>query len=638
MMFRIRRAAAVFVTALVVMPGLVAAATAPAAATSAGGAATDSSRDLGRLMLVLDSSGSMKEAAGGGGSKIAAAKSALHRVVGDLPDDADVGLRVFGATVFSRRQKGACTDSQLVVQPGTGNRDELDRAVSSYKPFGETPIGYALRKAADDLGSEGTRSIVLVSDGEATCAPDPCVVARELAGQGIDLHIDVVGLDVSGKARAQLRCIAANGNGRYYDANSADEITQSISKVADRAVRPFQIEGTPIKGGDTSDAATPVRSGTWSDTVGPSGSATSERWYRYDRLLDRSTLLAGVSLLTGAGGIATNSIGIEVTTEDGDLCAASGSSAPVNAAALYGVGTFVGVDAQGSATNQACLTKPLLIKVDRAIGGSKTDSRFSLRLAEEPEVTNADTLPATLSISDATYQAPQISGPTESVTGGQSFGDATTITDGAYRGTIVPGETQVFKIKVGWGQQLAAKVLTPAATPALEKAGLSQNYASLQIFNPMGMIDPDQPTGSTGVGVGTNSLPESITGGTVPVRWKNRFATGASYLAGYYYLVYSADRDAQGDSAEMPYTLRVQVQGEESGAPTYADGQGVDVGNSPGAAPGKATAAKPSGSVAQPNGSDQGLATPLRLAAACGLGLVALACVAGAVLFFRSAQ
>lgn len=334
MMFRIRRAAAVFVTALVVMPGLVAAATAPAAATSAGGAATDSSRDLGRLMLVLDSSGSMKEAAGGGGSKIAAAKSALHRVVGDLPDDADVGLRVFGATVFSRRQKGACTDSQLVVQPGTGNRDELDRAVSSYKPFGETPIGYALRKAADDLGSEGTRSIVLVSDGEATCAPDPCVVARELAGQGIDLHIDVVGLDVSGKARAQLRCIAANGNGRYYDANSADEITQSISKVADRAVRPFQIEGTPIKGGDTSDAATPVRSGTWSDTVGPSGSATSERWYRYDRLLDRSTLLAGVSLLTGAGGIATNSIGIEVTTEDGDLCAASGSSAPVNAAAL----------------------------------------------------------------------------------------------------------------------------------------------------------------------------------------------------------------------------------------------------------------------------------------------------------------
>ena len=133
------------------------------------------------MQLVLDSSGSMSEPAAGGQSKIAAAKGALRTVVDGLPDEAQVGLRVYGATVFSRNDPGACTDSQEVVPPGTDNRDELRSAIASYKPYGETPIAHALQEAGKDLGSEGHRTIVLVSDGEATCPPSPCVVARQLA-------------------------------------------------------------------------------------------------------------------------------------------------------------------------------------------------------------------------------------------------------------------------------------------------------------------------------------------------------------------------------------------------------------------------------------------------------------------------
>ena len=165
------------------------------------------------MQLVLDSSGSMSEPAAGGQSKIAAAKGALRTVVDGLPDEAQVGLRVYGATVFSRNDPGACTDSQEVVPPGTDNRDELRSAIASYKPYGETPIAHALQEAGKDLGGEGHRTIVLVSDGEATCPPSPCVVARQLAEDGIDLRIDVVGLDVSGKAREQLSCIADAGHG-----------------------------------------------------------------------------------------------------------------------------------------------------------------------------------------------------------------------------------------------------------------------------------------------------------------------------------------------------------------------------------------------------------------------------------------
>jgi len=86
----------------------------------------------GRLMLVLDSSGSMKEPVSGGGTKIDAAKKALKEVAAELPDDAEVGMRVFGAKVFSAKDKGACTDTQNVV-----------------------PVG--------------KRTILLLSDGEPTC-------------------------------------------------------------------------------------------------------------------------------------------------------------------------------------------------------------------------------------------------------------------------------------------------------------------------------------------------------------------------------------------------------------------------------------------------------------------------------------
>src|SRR5699024_4759075 len=71
----------------------------PRAEPRADGNGTD---DAGKLLLVLDASGSMAEDAGGGQTRIEAAKDALRTVVDELPDDAEVGLRVYGSDVFSR--------------------------------------------------------------------------------------------------------------------------------------------------------------------------------------------------------------------------------------------------------------------------------------------------------------------------------------------------------------------------------------------------------------------------------------------------------------------------------------------------------------------------------------------------------
>ena len=110
---------------------------------------------------------------------------------------------------------------------------------------------------------------MLLSDGEPTCAPDPCVVARQLRNQGIDLRINVVGLDVSGKARSILQCVARAGGGRYFDASSAEELTESMVQVSVRALRLFSLAGEPVVGGATTAEPTEIEPGDYVDETLP---------------------------------------------------------------------------------------------------------------------------------------------------------------------------------------------------------------------------------------------------------------------------------------------------------------------------------------------------------------------------------
>ena len=186
-----RRRLAVALLALVLVPltlTLTTTATVAADRTASPPTADRPDGADGELMLVLDSSGSMAEPDASGSTKIAAAKQALTTVIGGLPDEAPVGLRVFGASVFDRSDPGACTDSQQVVPVGPRDRAAMTTAVRRYEPYGETPISHALREAADDLGATGPRTVVLVSDGEATCPPEPCAVAGRSPGWDRPAH------------------------------------------------------------------------------------------------------------------------------------------------------------------------------------------------------------------------------------------------------------------------------------------------------------------------------------------------------------------------------------------------------------------------------------------------------------------
>ena len=552
----------------------------PATATGGSGLALDDpATDYGRMLLVLDSSGSMAEPAAGGTTKIEAAKSALDDVISDLPGEAYVGLRVYRAEVFSKKQKGACQDSQLVVPPGVDNRDELASAVQEYEPFGETPIGYALQRAAEDIGAEGTRSIVLVSDGVATCEPDPCDVAAQLADQGIDLQIDVVGLSVDAEARNQLRCIAAKGGGTYYDADSADDIVESLSTVSERALRPFELEGTPIDGGTSLDP-TPVGPGRWVDEIGTNGD-DSERWFAVERTIPGSTLHVGVSSL-GSGDDSWDSVKLSASLADGTSCGTDADLKQIISGQVVGTGVTVGAGSADVYDEECVSADEVLVSVSRALNGEELAAPFSLTVAEEPPL-DATALPEPLKPYDAEYVLPEVGGEPEPVVGGSSFGEATEVTTGRWSGSLVPGETQVFRVHLDHGQALTARAVIPAASPTLrEEIGIQGPFGGLALFNPFRMAT-DAVGDATPTGFAAQSSGSVLTVGTTEVRYRNREQAGnASYVAGDYYLVYAADDDGVGGTYEMPFTLEVEVLGEPSGAPEYDGGAELLLGSDSG--------------------------------------------------------
>lgn len=577
-----------------------------------------------RTMLLLDSSGSMAESAGGGKSKIDAAKSALRTVVKGLPDDAEVGLRVFGAKVFSRTDAGSCEDSQVVVKPGLDNRDALLSEIDTYKPYGETPIPHALREGAKDLGGEGARSIVLVSDGESTCDPDPCQVAEDLVEDGIDLRIDVVGLSVSGKARNQLKCIAESGNGTYYDADDADDIEATLTRVAKRAAQPFTLNGGVVSGG-TESAPTSITTGNWVDTVGD-----DTEYYAFERKQAGSTLR--VSAVTQGGNGTNDVVAVEITDPAGKRCSLGQISRILNTRSLSGAQATAGEAEECDAAGT------YLIAVSRGSNVDK-EAAIGLRVTEEPPVTDpgfvasADTEPE--------VEAPSFEGTAEPVAGTASFEDAPELTTGLWSSDVVPGEALVYRFRLEYGQSAKVGLRFAAGTSAhRDVLGSRGALARFTLHNPL----------LANLGYPTDAVFSDSVGGTDVANFRTltpqvskvtgtgggKFNGGADYTAaGDYYVMIAVQR--RDETVELPFQIDLQIEGEPAEGPTYADGatwtiaDGVNVGpdmENPGSSDNESDDSEAAA-------ADDEDSSALRTGLGVGVGVLALLALAAALLLLR---
>jgi len=190
-------------------------------------------QSLRSVALVLDASGSMNAKLPDGQTRIEAAKAAVADLVAKMDGSTRLSFRAYGHQ--SVPQKRDCKDTALLVgfDSVTANKAEVIAKAKQIEARGYTPITHSLTLAAQDLGKEeGERIVVLVSDGQETCAADPCIAAKALAAADAKLAIHTIGFGVGAAARTQLQCIANVARGSYFDANSAGDLSAMLARAA----------------------------------------------------------------------------------------------------------------------------------------------------------------------------------------------------------------------------------------------------------------------------------------------------------------------------------------------------------------------------------------------------------------------
>jgi von Willebrand factor type A domain len=195
----------------------------------------------GATLLMLDSSGSMAGPAGGGQTKLDAAREAIRRYAAATPESFERGFMVFGhkGTNQPAGKAESCRGVELLQPIDKGAFRSIPRVLDDFRPTGYTPLGRALGEArAAFAGREGAGNrVVLITDGIETCGGKPVEQARRLKRSGIEITVDVVGFDIAGAVdRRRLAAIARAGGGRYYDAQTADD----LDRVFESQLRRFR--------------------------------------------------------------------------------------------------------------------------------------------------------------------------------------------------------------------------------------------------------------------------------------------------------------------------------------------------------------------------------------------------------------
>ncbi len=180
--------------------------------------------------LILDASNSMWGQIQGK-AKIVIAKEVLNQIINGLPDEMNVGLRLYGHR-YNLKNSRACQDTELVAPIGPINKKQLVEAVNKITPRGKTPLVHSVLEGIKDFKELKGGTIVLISDGVESCDGDINSIAMALQGAGLDLQVNIVGFDIKEvDARKQLEAIAASTGGIYLDAKDSEQLLDSLEQT-----------------------------------------------------------------------------------------------------------------------------------------------------------------------------------------------------------------------------------------------------------------------------------------------------------------------------------------------------------------------------------------------------------------------
>ncbi len=184
--------------------------------------------DAPRTIIVMDGSGSMWGQIDGR-PKLEIARDAVATVLSGVPAEQELGLMAYG-----HREKGNCSDIELIVPPAPGTGAEISAEVGKMRFLGKTPLSEAVRQAAQALRfGEEAATVVLITDGLETCDADPCALGRELEAAGLDFTAHVIGFDLSEEDGAKVSCLAENTGGLFLLANDGASLGAALTQTVE---------------------------------------------------------------------------------------------------------------------------------------------------------------------------------------------------------------------------------------------------------------------------------------------------------------------------------------------------------------------------------------------------------------------
>jgi hypothetical protein len=190
------------------------------------------SRTGKNVEIILDASGSMKAPLQRKRSRWDVALETLRLVLEKLPDDFNVGLRMYGHRESSRSPR-TCTDTELLAPVAPIDRAGILERARAFKPKGETPLVYSALQAPGDLKALGGGTVILITDGEESCRGDAVKAAAELKASGLDVRLNIVGFALSSaRGQKQLGEFAQSTGGRFYAADDGPALAEALLMAA----------------------------------------------------------------------------------------------------------------------------------------------------------------------------------------------------------------------------------------------------------------------------------------------------------------------------------------------------------------------------------------------------------------------
>ena len=211
--------------------------------------ATDSETALRRTtILAIDVSHSMLT-----DNRFGEAQLAAKAFLDAAPDDLYVGIVTFSDTV-------------TVAQEPSLDRAESASVIDGLTVSRQTRLYDGLLEAIDASGGEGSRSLLVLSDGRDTSDTEVKTVTGRIGVSHV--KVDVVALGLSAEDTAVLQQLADAGNGTVISADDPAALTQVFADEAEAIARQILISATP--------PAADVTEGTLAVTVDAGGETYSD--------------------------------------------------------------------------------------------------------------------------------------------------------------------------------------------------------------------------------------------------------------------------------------------------------------------------------------------------------------------------